>query len=243
MILCFTKSKLKDQAKTIFERTPHRQSYARFKLDEKGHCPLLTQEGWCNVYIQDGEEHLPFVCKTYPRLYDIRGINRVEHRLTLGCPEAVRQLCFEPDACMVHIEAVQGQPIASGRTYFRPHYYPHLKILISDILTISDASFEESLYTVGLTLSSLIEFEGQQGGSVIEAIEQARQQVTLGYPRMLFQQQTSSFMYQSVFFGACIEKIEYFLATHPNTNRRLHALMKAMRHRYRSHCKIKKPAN
>tara|TARA_B100001094_G_scaffold333363_2_gene411105 strand:- start:573 stop:1814 length:1242 start_codon:yes stop_codon:yes gene_type:complete len=218
------KSKLKDEAKNIFERTPDRETYARFKLDEKGHCPLITHDGWCRVYIEDGEDHLPHVCKTYPRIADPRGTTLVDMSLTLGCPEAVRKLCFDPDALTFYERKERVKGKMPKNTYKRPAYFKTIRELVRDILYISDASFEESLYTVGVALSSLSSYENSESKDVFEAIAQVRDQVAQGYPRMMFQQQASSFMHQSVFLSCCMERIEIFLVHYPDSNRRLRHL-------------------
>jgi hypothetical protein len=224
------KSKLKDQAKTVFEKTPNRDTYARIKLDEKGCCPLLTTEGWCSVYIADGEDKLPFVCRTYPRLQEPRGSQILENRLTLACPEAVRKVCFDEDAMQIEETVMKTKGALKTEPYQRPKDFQVIRDLTLDILFIPDAKIEETLYTLGVSLSSLAHFEGKDDlKGLNKAVNEVRNYVASGYPRVMFQQQASSLMHQSVFFSCCFDRVLCFLNQFPNTNRRLRALTETIK--------------
>ena len=77
--------------------------------------------------------------------------------------------------------------------------------LTLDILFIPDAQIEETLYTLGVSLSSLAHFEGKDDlKGLTKAVNEVRNYVASGYPRVMFQQQASSLMHQSVFFLAAL---------------------------------------
>ncbi|MGF0109322.1 flagellin lysine-N-methylase [Clostridium sp. SGI.024] len=58
------------------------------KKETKGVCPLLSEEGLCNIVINHGEEYLSSTCKSFPRIEnnfeDVK-----EMTLSCSCPEVV----------------------------------------------------------------------------------------------------------------------------------------------------------
>ncbi|MDI9218420.1 flagellin lysine-N-methylase [Clostridium tertium] len=58
------------------------------KKETKGACPLLSNEGLCNIVINHGDENLSLTCKNFPRIEnefeDVR-----ELTLSCSCPEVV----------------------------------------------------------------------------------------------------------------------------------------------------------
>jgi lysine-N-methylase len=61
------------------------------KKETKGKCPLLTNEGLCNIVIDHGDEYLSLTCKNFPRIEnnfeDVK-----ELTLSCSCPEVVNIL-------------------------------------------------------------------------------------------------------------------------------------------------------
>ena len=60
----------------------------RFKT-EKGHCPMLSPEGLCDIYRALGPDKMCRTCRIYPRHMEDYGALR-EYMLSLSCPEAAR---------------------------------------------------------------------------------------------------------------------------------------------------------
>ena len=58
---------------------------------ENGKCPLLTEDGLCEIVLQKGEDFLSETCHTHPRFTEIYG-NLQETMLSISCPEAARLL-------------------------------------------------------------------------------------------------------------------------------------------------------
>ena len=56
------------------------------KLDNRGFCPMLTEDNWCKIQRTYGEEYLSNTCVTYPRITRRLG-DFYERALTLTCPE------------------------------------------------------------------------------------------------------------------------------------------------------------
>lgn len=58
------------------------------KKETKGVCPLLSDEGLCNIVINHGEEYLSSACKSFPRIEnDFEDVK--ELTLSCSCPEVV----------------------------------------------------------------------------------------------------------------------------------------------------------
>ena len=55
------------------------------KLDNRGFCPMLTEDNWCKIQRTYGEEYLSNTCVTYPRITRRLG-DFFERALTLTCP-------------------------------------------------------------------------------------------------------------------------------------------------------------
>ncbi|MGN1028835.1 MAG: flagellin lysine-N-methylase [Bacilli bacterium] len=58
------------------------------KKETKGICPLLSDEGLCNIVINHGEEYLSSTCKSFPRIEN-NFENVKEMTLSCSCPEVV----------------------------------------------------------------------------------------------------------------------------------------------------------
>lgn len=58
------------------------------KKETRGACPLLSDEGLCNIVINHGEEYLSSTCKSFPRIEnDFEDVK--ELTLSCSCPEVV----------------------------------------------------------------------------------------------------------------------------------------------------------
>ncbi|MFU7517806.1 flagellin lysine-N-methylase, partial [Clostridium sp. HCS.1] len=58
------------------------------KKETKGLCPLLSDEGLCNIVLNHGEEYLSSTCKSVPRIEnDFEDVK--ELTLSCSCPEEV----------------------------------------------------------------------------------------------------------------------------------------------------------
>ena len=70
-----------------FKKTDGNNTYL-IKKEIKGTCPLLSNEGLCNIVIDHGDEYLSLTCQNFPRLEnsfeDVKEIT-----LSCSCPEVV----------------------------------------------------------------------------------------------------------------------------------------------------------
>jgi lysine-N-methylase len=68
-------------------------NYARIALSGSG-CPFLA-EGLCSIQKKLGEEYLPIMCASYPRVMNMVD-DVLERSLDLSCPEAARLVILDP---------------------------------------------------------------------------------------------------------------------------------------------------
>ncbi|PSB80191.1 lysine-N-methylase [Photobacterium damselae subsp. damselae] len=149
------KSTFKGRSKKWIERIPNQSAssaYARIKLNDQGVCPFRDQQGLCEVHKHHGHACLSDTCKIYPRLTFTRG-NRVEQLLSLSCPEAARQILFNPEAMLCREQEIESDFAANS--YDRPFYYDVLRQLYIDILLIDSVPMEARLFILGMTLKLL----------------------------------------------------------------------------------------
>lgn len=67
------------------------EEYGEFVLDNNMKCPLLNGNNLCDLYTNDGSDHLCHVCTIYPRLVTLYG-DIAERNLTLSCPSVAQIL-------------------------------------------------------------------------------------------------------------------------------------------------------
>lgn len=93
---------------------------------ENGRCKLLTEDGWCSLVLECGEEHLSYTCTVFPRMLDVYG-DIVEARVEIVCPIVARYL-LNPQKICFGIEEIEGEVVEEvdyqlydalslGRTY------------------------------------------------------------------------------------------------------------------------------
>ncbi|EKN3404446.1 flagellin lysine-N-methylase [Yersinia enterocolitica] len=162
-------------------------NWAEIKLNEHGNCPYLDQDQLCKVHKRLGADALSETCSSYPRL---EHVYRHEKRnsLNISCPEAARQVLFNPTALNM-----QSMPIQKNG-YFRA---PELNIegqlinlFCANFLMSPQPRIEENLYSIASFLLYCQKLEGTidsklpameayfeallgklQGGSVTEYLE------------------------------------------------------------------------
>lgn len=190
------KSKLKDKIKHVFQKTEYLGYYAKINM-ENGRCSMLTKEDLCSIYTADGPHRMPKTCRDYPRIENKRG-GIIGRRLVLSCPEAVRKLFFDERA-MEMTQTIECSNQKKNK-YTRPLWFHDVRYLVHDILHISDASIEEKLYTLGLTLSELAKHKKEKPEAMSSSILTCRDLITQGYMRGMFSNQLPSSFHQAVLY-------------------------------------------
>ncbi len=82
------------------------------KLDENGHCLFLGEDFLCKLQKNCGEDFLPAVCQTYPRIVYKFSENLYSRSLTLTCPVAAKTVLFrEEPAKFIEVPEVNSRMI------------------------------------------------------------------------------------------------------------------------------------
>jgi lysine-N-methylase len=147
------------------DRTPERTEgrHAWIEMDPKtGTCPLLNSKKLCSVQSRHGEEALPDVCATYPRIV-ARTNERFEVWGALSCPELVRQ-CLLRDDAMDLVDAPEG--LAPRRTAMQemPDCPTPYQIFLDDVRSTAFLILSQREYPIGTRLFLLAHLGQQTAG-------------------------------------------------------------------------------
>lgn len=96
-----------------------------FRLNDRGFCAMLTEDGLCSIQKEWGAEHLCQHCAAYPRFIEEYG-SLTESSLALSCPETAR-LLLEAPAFVVE-ESNNGHP---------DEPYPNIPLALMSSLELS----------------------------------------------------------------------------------------------------------
>ncbi len=129
------------------------QNWAQIKLNTQGDCPALNEEKLCNIHIQLGEKHLSDVCRTYPRTTRLSD-STIKSSLTLSCPEATRQVLFNPSA--MNFSTEKSELIQGVK---RPLWFNKVHYDMIEIAANARTSLEEKLFAIGLIIEKLPQSE------------------------------------------------------------------------------------
>lgn len=88
----------------------HGENNYLIKKETKGKCPMLSDEGLCNIVINHGDEYLSLTCQSFPRIdNDFEDVK--ELTLSCSCPEVVNiisdmkeKTCIDYNAELSYIE-------------------------------------------------------------------------------------------------------------------------------------------
>ncbi|MGN0640857.1 MAG: flagellin lysine-N-methylase [Oscillospiraceae bacterium] len=85
---------------------------------ENNHCPLQTNEGWCRIQRELGEDYLPQICCSYPRVYRVAlDINTESYPYAyrfcnLSCLEVARRLVTDKKAMnLINVPMKKGTAV------------------------------------------------------------------------------------------------------------------------------------
>lgn len=130
------------------------------KKETRGTCPLLSNEGLCNIVINHGDEYLSTTCKSFPRIEN--GFDEVkELTLSCACPEVVNiisnmneKIYIESNEYLSYIEDLGCLKIRETLV----NIFQNEDISIEHKLTISYDILINILDSDDLTYEDLIEF-------------------------------------------------------------------------------------
>lgn len=135
------------------------------KKETKGSCPLLSEEGLCNIVINHGEEYLSSTCKSFPRIENAFE-DAKELTLSCSCPEVVNiisnikeKIYIEYNECLSYIEDLGCLKIRET---------------LVNILQIEDISIENKLIISYNMLFNILDSEDLDYEALIELLEKCK---------------------------------------------------------------------
>ena len=120
-------------------------AYAYIRLTEKKLCPFLTEKRLCGIYSKLGPSAMSHTCREYPRS-EVKYQNATFKRLSLSCPEVVRQLLFSADAMQLTEEDQFLKKIPQDAALTDPKYLVYLWCM--NLVQAPSPEFEDNLYAV-----------------------------------------------------------------------------------------------
>lgn len=156
--------------------------YAKIKLvDNK--CPMLSEEGLCEVYMNIGEESMCHTCKTYPRSYNLVD-DVLETPLTISCIEVARNILLRenPIEFNLDIKELEVKHIIKEVNTLKPKniaqkYFNEIRMFSIGLIQNRKFSIEERLAILGLFIKNISE---TKENLVIETIEQYNDNIQSG---------------------------------------------------------------
>lgn len=147
-------------------------SYGKIKLNDKGYCPLYTEEGLCGLQQKAGIEALPATCIDYPRTVNqVNGV--LERSMTLSCPEVARLVLLNEDGLafsQVEEPAVFDLKLSEVKEGVgREQLLWPLRIASIRLLQNRSTTLENRLIVLGLFLQKM------EGLSLTEQLNQVEQ--------------------------------------------------------------------
>ena len=93
---------LKELCENSFKYNEERKVYVVI-LGEENRCPFLTEDNFCKIQRELGEEYLSYTCTVYPRQYNMT--NSATYRYChMSCPEIIKKILHD-EKCMDMINA------------------------------------------------------------------------------------------------------------------------------------------
>lgn len=155
-------------------------NYGRFELVE-GICPMLSEEGLCEVYLNIGEENMCHTCKVYPRSYN-KVNDRIEGSLTLSCIEVAKKILlseecieFSLDEKKVHNNGFIKMIDTKNTNSYVVRNFDEIRSFCIGLVQQKKYNIEERLAILGLFIKDLSQI--QDDNSVIEVINNYQQRI------------------------------------------------------------------
>lgn len=132
-------------------------------MNDKKRCPFLTEDNFCGIQREIGEEYLSMVCRIYPRGTQIIG-NTVMNYCNLSCYRIMDMLCSDRDSMILEKELIKkSKPIgvfavSGDNNYIKKpvmKYRKEIFELFYDIISDESHSLETSVTLGAVAAQSL----------------------------------------------------------------------------------------
>lgn len=156
--------------------------YAKIKLvDNK--CPMLSEEGLCEVYMNIGEENMCYTCKTYPRSYNLVD-DTIETPLTISCIEVARNILLRENPIEFNLDIKEldvGNIIKEVDTVkyknLTQKYFNEIRMFSIGLIQNRRFNIEERLSILGLFIKSISDAKED---IIIETIQKYNENIRNG---------------------------------------------------------------
>ncbi|MFJ8514651.1 flagellin lysine-N-methylase [Lysinibacillus xylanilyticus] len=169
------KSELKEELKRNVTRersNPSDRDYGKIKMNEKNVCTMLTEDGWCKIHAELGEEYLCNTCSVYPRIYN-EVESRIEKSLTLSCPEAARLILLNKEGIgfLIDEEQLNTNRLIVGKVSSNEQkYFWDLRLFTIDILQYRKQTLENRLIILGMFIHKLCEIPREEWSTQLQPL-------------------------------------------------------------------------
>jgi len=128
------------------------------RMNDDNRCPLLTPESLCSIHAQLGEDHLPSVCSSFPRVQ--RQLGPVtETALALSCPEAARLVLLGPSI----LDSAMPKPSdPSAPLFTAPAYFAEIRTTTLALIGARNLPLWQRLFLLCLLCQRLDSIESGQ---------------------------------------------------------------------------------
>ncbi|MGL5677579.1 MAG: flagellin lysine-N-methylase [Cellulosilyticaceae bacterium] len=153
-------------------------AYGQFKLVD-GKCPLLNEQGLCNIYIHVGSDYMCTTCKQFPRQY-VKCGDSYTASMSLACEEVARLLFEneEPLAFKEVQESLDLNALAMSKIGIQS-YFLELRSVYITILQNRHYSIQERLLILGMLCEQLDESDREDIPNVLGAFLDALEDMSL----------------------------------------------------------------
>lgn len=171
---------LAKKAAEFFEKV---ENNYRIKLGENGRCPFLTEDNFCSIQRELGEEYLAPVCTDYPRLKFIFG-EFMYRKCSMSCYPVLKTICTDEKA--MELEYYQPKTPKSSERYqtyenFKQEEHPEFKFhselleFFYEIIADTTRSVETSIVIGALAAQKLTDYiskgQAERIPEIIEALK------------------------------------------------------------------------
>ena len=103
-----------DAFKEVFQDAfKFEKGICRIKLDEKGNCKFLNEDGLCKMYIEVGHDNMSVTCKIFPRMLT-KYIDGYERFLSIACEKVVDLLLEQSDGIELEAKEIELSKLEKG---------------------------------------------------------------------------------------------------------------------------------
>lgn len=135
--------------------------YGEFNMDS-GVCPLLREDGLCQLQWENGHEVLPFVCRSYPRSEAYLFSGCLERALSPSCEGVLELLWNLPEGIEFRSDPLpkeQHRRMTFAEDTSLPMWFPVIREWCVDLLQNRKFTLPQRIWLMGLGLKELADGE------------------------------------------------------------------------------------